>query len=112
MATKSQFEPFDVAVGDWGSYLTHFKFFLAASEIEGDEWQCATFLSSCGQPTFEVAQALVALASLKDTPFFTIKGKLQEHFTLKQSEIACCHMFYKRNQALAESISDYVAALC
>lgn len=111
MAAKSHFEPFDAAVGNWGSYLTRFEFFLAASDIASDEKRHSSFLTCVGQETFHLAQALVSPAGLGNTPFSTIEEKLKQHLTLKRSVIACCHSLYKWDQMTTETIAQYVVVL-
>lgn len=111
MATKKHFEPFDAVVIDWESYLTRFKYFLAANDIESTEKQHATFLANVSQSTFNLAQALVLPVILKDTPFSTIKEELWQHFVPKRLVIVCCHVFYKRDQSATETIAEYITVL-
>lgn len=44
-------------------------------------------------------------------PFKTIIDRVQNHFSPQPLEITCCHAFYKRDQALGESVTMLVTTL-
>ncbi|KRY97756.1 hypothetical protein T11_8251, partial [Trichinella zimbabwensis] len=105
-------EEFDISKPkEWTAYASRLIFFLEANNVTDPAKRRAVLLSSCGGPVFNLIQALISPANPNEKSFDEILFVLEEHFSPQPSEIAKRNAFYKRNQKVGESISDFVADL-
>ncbi|KAL1236269.1 Uncharacterized protein TPS_07687 [Trichinella pseudospiralis] len=105
-------EEFDISKPkEWTAYASRLTFFLVANNVTDSAKRRAVLLSSCGGAVFNLIQALISPANPNEKSFDEILFVLEEHFSRRPSEIAKRNAFYKRNQKIGESISDFVADL-
>ncbi|KRY90554.1 Transposon Tf2-9 polyprotein [Trichinella pseudospiralis] len=105
-------EEFDISKPkEWTAYASRLTFFLLANNVTDSAKRRAVLLSSCGGAVFNLIQALISPANPNEKSFDEILFVLEEHFSRRPSEIVKRNAFYKRNQKIGESISDFVADL-
>ncbi|KRY82815.1 Transposon Ty3-I Gag-Pol polyprotein [Trichinella pseudospiralis] len=105
-------EEFDISKPkEWTAYASRLTFFLEANNVTDSAKRRAVLLSSCGGAVFNLIQALISPANPNEKSFDEILFVLEEHFSRRPSEIVKRNAFYKRNQKIGESISDFVADL-
>ncbi|KRY10622.1 LanC-like protein 2 [Trichinella patagoniensis] len=105
-------EEFDIyKPKEWTAYASHLIFFLEANNVTDPARRRAVLLSSCGGAVFNLIQAFISPANPNEKSFDEILFVLEEHFSPQPCEIVKRNAFYKRNQKIGESISDFVADL-
>ena len=111
MATLlGKLEEFDPASDSITAYVERVQlFFDANSMAEGK--QVAVFLSVLGSKTYLLLRNLLTPETPKDKTFDELVTVLKEHFEPKPLIISERFHFYGREQAVNESISDYVVEL-
>ncbi|XP_060542427.1 uncharacterized protein K02A2.6-like [Pantherophis guttatus] len=105
--------PFDPKEEKWGSYMSRFKCFMVANDMQGlpDIRKKALFLSHCGPRVFDTAEALSEPNSVHNISWSTLQTLLKDHYAPTPSKYVQRYDFRQRLQQEGESISEYVAAL-
>ncbi len=108
MATLlGKLEEFDPASDSITAYVERVQLFFDANSVAEGK-QVAVFLSVLGSKTYLLLRNLLTPETPKDKTFDELVTVLKEHFEPKPLIISeRCH-FYRREQAVNESISDYV----
>ena len=60
-ASHGTLNQFDLASGDWKSYVERTKLYFIANDITGGAKKRATFLSSCGDATYRRIKRMFCL---------------------------------------------------
>ena len=92
-------------------YLERVQLFLLANEVE-DEKNVPVFLNVMGSKTYSLLRNLVASVLPQSKTFDQLVAILKSHFKPKPVIIAKRFHFYRRSQAMGESIAKYLAELC
>uniref|UniRef100_A0A8C5MUD5 CCHC-type domain-containing protein n=1 Tax=Leptobrachium leishanense TaxID=445787 RepID=A0A8C5MUD5_9ANUR len=112
MANLGRLNEFDITHPEqWISYVSRVDNYLRANQVTDDGLKAATLLCVCGQATFDIAENLIAPASIESMAYADLKKILSEHFEPKLSVIARRHAFEQRAQRSGESAAEFVAAL-
>lgn len=91
--------------------MERLEFYFEAKDITSPVKKRAVLLTSCGESTFDTVRALLAPKKPSEVEFGEIVKLLNEHYDPKPAELLSRFKFHQRNQAPAETISEYVAAL-
>ncbi len=106
MATQfgciTEFQPATDAVK---AYLEQVNLYFTANEVP-EAKQVPILLSSIGAPTYALLRDLLAPSALAE-----ISATLTQHFEPKRAVIAERFHFYKRDQAVGESVAEFDAVL-
>ena len=92
------------------AYVERANLFFEANEIAAAK-RVAMFLSAIGGGTYLLLQNLLAPTLPKDKTLDEIVDVLTKHYKPKTLVIAECFQFHRRNQAVDESVAEYVAGL-
>ena len=95
-ALHSTLNQFDLASGDWKSYVERAELCLTANEITGDEKQRAVFLSSCGDAAYRRIKDILSPRSPTEVSFKDICALMTAHLQLQPSEIVQRFRFHTR----------------
>ncbi|KRY58459.1 hypothetical protein T03_10927 [Trichinella britovi] len=99
-------EEFDISKPkEWTACASRLSFFFEANNVTKRR---AILLSSCGGAVYNLIQARISPANPNEKSFDEILFVLEEHFSPQPPEIAKSNAFYKRNQKVGESVSDFV----
>ena len=109
-ATVGHMDKFDPATEDIEAYLERVELFFIANKTEEAD-QVAVLLNVIGGKTYSLLRDLVAPAKPSARTMAQLKKTLKDHFTPKRVTIAECFYFYRHNQAVGETIVEYVAEL-
>jgi hypothetical protein len=101
---------FDGTLEDWPTYVDRFELYCAANGIKDDQKK-ACLLTQMGAKTYGLLQSLVTPAKPVDKTFADIVETLTKHLAPKRLVIGERFRFYKRDQTINETTSDYVAQL-
>ena len=111
MATLlEKLEEFDPASDSITAYVERVQLFFDANSVAEGK-QVAVFLSVLGSKTYLLLRNLLTPQTPKDKTFDELVTVLKEHFEPKPLIISERFHFYRREQAVNESISDYVVEL-
>ena len=102
---------FDLASGDWKSYVEHAKLYFTANEITGDEKQHAVFLSSCGDAAYRRIKDVLSPRSPTEVSFKDTCALMTAHLQPQPSEIVQWFRFNTRSQQAHETVATYVTQL-
>ena len=93
-----------------GAYLERVELFFQANDI-ADGKKVAVFLSVIGGKTYTLLCNLLSPTKPQEKSFDFLAEELKKHFEPKKVVIAERFRFHRRDQAVGEEISDYVAEL-
>ncbi len=111
MATLlGKLEEFDPASDSITAYVERVQLFFDANSVAEGK-QVAVFLSVLGSKTYLLLRNLLTPETPKDKTFDELVTVLKEHFEPKPLIISERFHFYRREQAVNESTSDYVVEL-
>ena len=111
MATLlGKLEKFDPASDSITAYVERDQLFFDANSVAEGK-QVAVFLSVVGSKTYLPLRNLLTPETPKDKTFDELLTVLKVHFEPKPLIISELFHFYRREQAVNESISDYVVEL-
>ena len=110
MATIGHIQEFDPEKEKVSAYLERVQMFLVANSIEADK-KVPVLLSVIGGKTYALLGSLLAPEKPKDKTFEQLSDVLQKHFEPKPVVIVQRFHFHRRNQALGETVAEYVAEL-
>ena len=111
MATLGSLGPFDLATGDWMSYIEWAKLYFIANEITCAGWQRAMLLSSYGDATYCRIKDVLSPSLPTDVSFTEICTKMTAHLQPKPSEIVKLFRFNTRVCQPHETVATYVTQL-
>ena len=94
----------------FSAYMERVKLFFTANAIAEDK-QVAHFLTIVGSKTYALLRNLVAPTLPQDKSWDDLVAILKQHYEPKPLVIAERFHFHKRNQAVGESIAEYMAEL-
>ena len=103
----SEFAPTSDSVS---AYVERANLFFEANEIAAAK-RVAVFLSAIGGGTYSLLRNLLAPTLPKDKTLDEIVDVLTKHYEPKTLVIAERFQFHRRNQAVGESVAEYVAGL-
>ena len=103
----SEFDPTSDLVS---AYVERANLFFEGNEI-AEAKRVAVFLSVIGGGTYSLLQNLLARALPREKTFDKIVDVLTKHYEPKTQVIAECFQFHRHNQAVGESVAEYVAEL-
>jgi hypothetical protein len=103
-------EPFNEKEDDWASYVERLEMYFVANDVK-EEKKVAVFISSIGSSTYALLRSLLSPAKPSSKSFEVLCDTLQKHLSPLPITIAERFRFYKRDQRLGESISEYIAEL-
>ncbi|XP_075559299.1 uncharacterized protein LOC142590759 [Dermacentor variabilis] len=95
----------------WDEYVERLEMFCEANKIAKEEQKRAVLLSCCGEEAYGLIVTLVKPARPTTATYEEIKMAVRKHLHPRPSELYARFLFYKRNQAVEESVADYVTAL-
>lgn len=96
---------------DWRAYVERLdQYFVANVIIDGDR-QRAVLLTVCGSGTYQLIRDLVSPAKPAEKTYAELVELVTKHYSPRPSVIMQRYKFNSRKRGIAESISDYVAAL-
>ena len=111
MAKHGHLGEFDIARGDWKSYVERAKQYFTANDVTGEAKQRAILLSACGDATYRRIKDVLHPQAPGDTSFKTIVDKMTKHFQPEPSEIVQRKRFHSRQRLPNESVNEYVTQL-
>ena len=94
----------------FSTYMERVELFFVANEVKDDK-KVAVFLSVIGSKTYSLLKSLVAPTVPKDKGYNDLVAALKTHFEPKPLVIAERFHFYRRSQAVGESVNEYMAEL-
>ena len=94
----------------FSSYIERVEFFFEANSI-ADEKNVTVVLSLVGSKTYSLLRSLVAPAKSNEKSYKDLVAVLMKHFKPTPIIIAERFHFHRRAQAVAGSISEYMAEL-
>ncbi len=92
------------------AYLERVELYFQANEVDAAK-QVPILLSSIGAKTYELLRSLTAPKAPKEKTLKELTTVLKSHFEPAPIVIAERYRFHRREQAVGESIADYVAEL-
>ena len=92
------------------SYLERVQLFFIANDVV-EEKKVAVFLSVIGSKTYSLLRNLLAPNLPQNQAYAALMETLKKHFEPKPVVIAERFHFHRRNQAIGETISTYLAEL-
>ena len=92
------------------AYVERIDLFFHANHVP-DEKKVSVLLSVIGEKTYALLQSLLAPDLPQTKSFEALVTTLKRHFEPKPLVIAERFHFHRRNQAMGESIADYIAEL-
>ena len=92
------------------AYLERTKIYFTANDV-ADEKKVAVLLTIIGPKIFTLLHSLTTPKLPQDKSFEELEAVLKAHFQSKPLVIAERFHFHRRDQAVGESIADYVAQL-
>ncbi|XP_070385738.1 uncharacterized protein [Dermacentor albipictus] len=95
----------------WDEYVERLEMFCEANKMAKEEQKRAVLLSCCGEEAYGLIVTLVKPARPTTATYEEIKTAVRKHLHPRPSELYARFLFYKRNQAVEESVADYVTAL-
>ena len=101
---------FDPTCNSVSAYVERANLFFEANEIAAAK-RVAVFLSAIGGGTYSLLRNLLAPTLPKDKTLDEIVNVLTKHYEPKTLVIAERFQFHRRNQAVSESVAEYVAGL-
>lgn len=104
-------EQFDLIAGDIADYFKRFEHFLIIHKVVEDRHKVASLITFIGPNCFTVLKSLLAPEAASTKTYDELKTVLVNHFGEHGSVIIERFNFYKKNQAVGESIKEYVMAL-
>ena len=112
MATAMRYAPFQEFQSDESitAYLERLEMYFLANDVE-EEKKVPLLLSHIGAKTYGLLRSLAAPSAPKEKTFKDLEKILKDHFEPTPSVIAERYRFHRRDQAVGESIGDYVAEL-
>ncbi|KAL5487308.1 hypothetical protein EMCRGX_G019895 [Ephydatia muelleri] len=110
MALLGKIQEFEPGNESMSAYLERVELFMAANAI-AEERKVTVFLSTVGPKTYGLLRNLVAPSKPQDKSMLELTAVLKKHFEPKPIVIAERFYFHRRNQAVGESIAEYVAEL-
>ena len=110
MTRYGQIQEFRAENDSITAYFERVEMYFTANDIADDK-QVPVLLSSIGAKTYELLRSLVAPKVPKEKTFKDIEKLLKDHFEPTPSVIAERYRFHRRDQAVGENITDYVAEL-
>ena len=102
---------FDLATGDWQSYVERAKLYFIANDTTGSGKKRAVFLSSCGDATYRRIKDVFSPRSLIDIGFDDMCTAMTTHLQPQPFEIVQHFRFNTRSRQPHESIATYVTQL-
>ncbi|XP_075555718.1 uncharacterized protein LOC142588122 [Dermacentor variabilis] len=93
----------------WDEYVERLEMFCEANKIAKE--QKSRPLSCCGEEAYGLITTLVKPARPTAATYEEIKTVVRKNLHPRLSELYARFLFYKRNQAAEESVTDYVTAL-
>eukprot|EP00731_Ephydatia_muelleri_P033663 Em0034g45a len=110
MALLGKIQEFEPGNESMSAYPERVELFMAANAI-AEERKVTVFLSTVGPKTYGLLRNLVAPSKPQDKSMLELTAVLKKHFEPKPIVIAERFYFHRRNQAVGESIVEYVAEL-
>ncbi|XP_037292552.1 uncharacterized protein LOC119188792 [Manduca sexta] len=101
---------FDLAQGNWRSYVERLKMYFKANDIK-EELQLATLIAVVGDQTYELFVNLVSPKKPADLKFDELTSLVADHLQPKPSIMAERYKFRQRRQQSGETVSQFVAEL-
>ena len=96
----------------WDIYYQRFNFHCKSRGVNTDDGKKSELIACSSDEMFEFMQALCPQGLSDDNlTFAAICTAIENHIKPAVNEIEASALFHQRNQALGESISDYVAEL-
>ena len=92
------------------SYLERVELYFQANDVE-EAKQVPILLSTIGAKTYELLRSLTAPKAPKEKSLKELQTLLKSHFEPAPIVIAERYRFHRREQAVGESIAEYVAEL-
>ena len=92
------------------AYLERTKVYFTANDV-ADEKKVTLILTVIGPKIFTLLRSLTTLELSQDKSFEELEAVLKAHFQPKPLVIAERFHFHRRDQAVGESIADYIAQL-
>ena len=111
MVTHGSLGQFDLATGDWKSYVEQEKLYFTANDITDSGKKHAVFLSSCGDATYRCIKDVLSQRSPTDVGFDDMCTAMTTHLQPQPSEIVQHFRFNTRSKQPQESIATYVTQL-
>jgi len=111
MATHGILGQFDLASGDWKSYVEQAKLYFTANDIEDSSKKHAISLSSCRDATYRRIKDVLSPRNPTEVGFDDICTDMITHLQPQPSEIVQRFCFNTRSRQPQESIATYVMQL-
>ena len=92
------------------AYLERVELYFEANHVNQEE-QVPVFLSVIGEKTYMLLRSLVSPAKPRSKSLEQLVATLKKHYAPKRIVIAERFRFFRRNQAVGESIAEYEAEL-
>ena len=92
------------------AYLERVELYFKANDIAAEK-KVAIFLSGIGAKTYTELRSLVAPAQPKDKSFAELKTLLKAHYDPKPLVTTERFLFYRRDQAAEQSVSEFLVEL-
>ena len=109
-STFGQLQEFQPESETIAAYLERASLYFQANSI-AEEKQVAVFLSVIGAKNYSLLRCLTAPERPQDKSYEDLVSALTTHFQPKPIVIAERFHFYRRNQAVGESLAQYIAEL-
>ena len=110
MSTIGQLAEFQTDNERITDYLERVQLFFQANGID-EEKQVPVLLTDIGGKTYALLRNLLAPQKPSEKSFEELSAILREHFEPKPVVIAERFHFHRRNQAVGESVAEYLAEL-
>ncbi|XP_064406426.1 uncharacterized protein LOC135351366 [Halichondria panicea] len=111
MATHGTLGPFDLALGDWKSYVERAELYFTANDVDDNGKMRAILLSSCGDVTYRRIKDVLSPRTPAEVTFRDICTAMSTHLQPQPSEIVQRFRFNTRVRQPQETIATYVTQL-
>ena len=111
MAVYGQIGAFDPNSEEWTQYAESLDLFMEANGIRAEAKKRTVFLASIGPSPYKLLRSLLAPDKPAETEYGTLRGKLQQHYSPKPSEIMQRFKFNSRTRKAGESVAEYLSQL-